>query len=610
MLLEVTSCRDVGRFVHDPMRAAGFAGFALTNRMLSDLKMPFEDDHVLVLFDGNLFNLDEMGLHDATYAEAAAHLYRAKGERFAAGLRGHFQIALLDKREQALRLYADPLGAKPLFHMRHNGALYFAAELKALMPVGPVPKRADPRALNNMVLAGYVLTYRTLVKEVSELQAGGMLHYDIRNGILRSDAYQPHSYQPVELSHGEHLERIAAATSTAFDRAFRHTVNHGRKLLIAVSGGSDSRAMAAFAAKNFGPPIFGITHRFHDDRETDLAERVCAALGIHQVRVPLDGGDTFMRAIDKAVIAGEAMTRFADTWRFTATSTGLNPEEFGTMHTGYPGCALYGAFARPEIMSGPEWNTCAPPDSPMFYDMMNRYAFFSHPQANKMFLEAVGDGSDRFAMLGEDFLEIAQTGWKGPEDRAMAGERIMVHCSQLRGATGAYRGIEEYMDFSAPFWDLDLVRAAMEMPAKIRMRGDIYYRFLKKRLFRGPLRHVSSIRTFSPLRKAMSVACFESKRKKCILRTALARFSKTRRRLYDCGYEQVVRDDASLRNFMADNLIALPSPEAFGIDGAKWRGVLESWRRDPVPYIQLTRHFFWLLFFKRWFDFWGKYVSI
>jgi hypothetical protein len=61
---------------------------------------------------------------------------------------------------------------------------------------------------------------------------------------------------------------------------------------------------------------------------------------------------------------------------------------------------------------------------------------------------------------------------------------------------------------------------------------------------------------------------------------------------------------------MADMLLDLPEPSVFGIDPAKWKRVIECWRKDPTPYLLLTRHFFWLLFFKRWFDFWGRYVSL
>jgi hypothetical protein len=610
MLSEVLLRRDARRFVRDAVHTAGFSGFSLVNRSFSDLKMPYEDADVLVLFDGNLFNLDEIGLGDSTYAEAAAALYKAKGEKFASELRGHFVMALLDKRGQVLRVYGDPFATKPVYYMHDGGALYFASELKALLPVGPLPKHADPRALNNIVLGGYPITFRTLVREASALKDGGMIAYDLRSDRLSAGQYLDLPQEALDLPYKEHFDRITEASLRAFERPFRHAVSHGRKIFITITGGKDSRALAAFAAKNFGPPIFGITHRFHDDYETDLAERVCHVLGINQIRVPLDAGDTFRQTIDDAVCAGEAMAHFSDVWRFTAALKGLSPEEFGTLHTGIPGCITYGSFLRPWHLKHPERRIQSPGYSAGFKEIAQKFAHFTHPESNRMFLDAVGDGTDRFAMLKEDLCEIEAATCTGATEWATIRERTILQTRQMRGSVGAFRGIEEYMDFSAPFWDVDLMRATRQVPAKMKVGAALYYDFMRTRLFSRRLRRLPFTRNFGPMRKHRPVSWFESKFKKRFLRGFLGRFIKNYRRLYGCSYQYVIREDPSLRSYMADNLLALPSPEAFGIDSAKWRDGIERWRRDPLPYIHLTRHFFWLLFFKRWHDFWGKYVSL
>jgi hypothetical protein len=611
MFTEVTSRRDARLFVHDPVQAEGFAGFALVNRMFADLKTPYEDADVLVLFDGNLFNLDEIGLGEHTYAEAVAALYKSEGERFAARLRGHFVIALLDKREQVLRVYADPMITKPIFYMHHGGALYFSSELKALMPVGPVPKHADLRALNNMAFTGFVITLRTVAKEVTELKGGGMLSYNIREDRLTVGEYYSHVYQTLPLSRGEHMERAGAAMLKAFDRVFRHTVNHGRKILITVTGGMDSRSMAAVACRNFPGAVFGITHRFHDDYEMDYAQNVCAALGMNQIRVILDGGDKLRETIDAAVVAAESMAHFNDVWRFAATVKDLNPEEFGVMHTGVPGSAAWGTFVKPEMLRNPGGSINDPLTAPTVRRVLRSFGLFSHPHATRMFFDVVGDGTNRFEMIHEDLREVARLGWEGPREWALERERITVYSRDVRGVRGSFRGIEERMDFSAPFWDLDFFRAAMEMPARVKVLANIYYDFLRKRVLPRKLRRLPNTRNFGPLRKSTSLAWMEHHWKLRFLRGILGRLSKKKYgRIYGCSYRYVVQSDPNLRNFMADMLLDLPEPSVFGIDPAKWKRVIERWRKDPTPYLLLTRHFFWLLFFKRWFDFWGRYVSL
>jgi len=54
-------------------------------------------------------------------------------------LRGEFAFAIVDKVADQVYFARDPLGVKPLYWSRHNGHLYAASELKALVPVaGPI----------------------------------------------------------------------------------------------------------------------------------------------------------------------------------------------------------------------------------------------------------------------------------------------------------------------------------------------------------------------------------------------------------------------------------------------------------------------------------------
>ena len=51
-------------------------------------------------------------------------------------LRGEFAFAIVDRATDRVYLARDPLGVKPLYWSRHNGHLYAASELKALLPTG------------------------------------------------------------------------------------------------------------------------------------------------------------------------------------------------------------------------------------------------------------------------------------------------------------------------------------------------------------------------------------------------------------------------------------------------------------------------------------------
>lgn len=605
MLGAVSACRDMRRFNCHSASAANFAGFSLNNRMFADLKTPYEDDDLLALFDGNVFNLGEIGLSGLTYAEAAAKSFREKGEKFAADFRGHFVVTLLEKRANVLRVYADAVAAKPVYYMHHGGVFYFATELKALLPVGPLPKRFDLASMGEILHSGYVITHRTLVEEAKEIKSAGLFVYDVMNDRLTKTTWHDHTYHPQPLSREEHMERMGQALTKACGRAPGHAVSRGRRILITVTGGMDSRCIAAAAHREYPGAIHALTHRFHDDFETDYAARVCKALDIRHIRAPLDDG-LLGGLVDETVVAGEAMTHFADVWRFVAALKDFSPDDYGIIHTGVPGCALMGSFIHAPMLATPDVSIH---DPAAIRGIARRLGHYTHPQSNEMFFRAVGDGGSHWDAVYRSVGEVADECWQGPNDWAAAQERVMLHFRQIRGASGAFRGIEERMDFSAPFWDLDLVRCAMEMPAEVKRRGALYYEFLRERLLPRALVRIPNTRNFGPLRRNVELSVFEWRWKRRFLRGVLGRISKRYRRLFGCSYLHAVRENPSLRNFMADLLADFDVPLACGVDGAKWRRVLGEWRADPARHLHLTRHFFWLMYLRRFLDLWGRYIS-
>jgi hypothetical protein len=154
------------------------------------------------------------------------------------------------------------------------------------------------------------------------------------------------------------------------------------------------------------------------------------------------------------------------------------------------------------------------------------------------------------------------------------------------------------------------MRVTTRIPTRVRAMAAVYYDFLLRRAFSKELAHLPCTRSLGPMKSRKTMAWVERRMKKRFLRGVMGRIFREYRRLYGCSYQFAVREDRALREYMAEHLAALPCPEAFGIDAGKWRRVIDEWRKEPKPYRHLTRHFFWLLFFKRWHDMWGKYVSI
>ena len=75
-------------------------------------------------------SLRDVSLRTHTDTEVILHLYRKLGPRCVELLDGMFAFAILDG--SGLFMARDPLGIKPIYCGEHDGAFYFASEVKAL----------------------------------------------------------------------------------------------------------------------------------------------------------------------------------------------------------------------------------------------------------------------------------------------------------------------------------------------------------------------------------------------------------------------------------------------------------------------------------------------
>ena len=97
-----------------------------------------------VTHNGEIYNYIELrGLlgkdrfHTSSDTEVILRAYRQWGEGCLERLRGMFSFALWDEETQTLFAARDRFGIKPMYYTVVDGILYFASEVKALLPFLP-----------------------------------------------------------------------------------------------------------------------------------------------------------------------------------------------------------------------------------------------------------------------------------------------------------------------------------------------------------------------------------------------------------------------------------------------------------------------------------------
>ncbi|MGI8882996.1 MAG: asparagine synthase (glutamine-hydrolyzing) [Pyrinomonadaceae bacterium] len=210
------------------------------------------DKSLVLIINGEIYNYVELrerlksrGRHfqTETDGEVILHLYEENPTDFINHLRGMFAFALWDEKRGRLILARDRMGEKPLYISETDGQILFASELKSLLSSRLVPFELDARAVNLYFHYQYVPEPLTAVKGVRKLDAARMLIIDAKNWQTEEKTYwQMEDAPPLD---GEPSELIREKLEEVSRLIVRSDVPVG----VALSGGLDSSAVAAFASR-------------------------------------------------------------------------------------------------------------------------------------------------------------------------------------------------------------------------------------------------------------------------------------------------------------------------------------------------------------------------
>lgn len=213
-----------------------------------------EDRTLTLVANGEIYNfvelrerLERQGHRFNTHSdcETILHLYEEHGLDFVQHLRGMFAFALWDSKHRKLIVARDRMGEKPVYVYETNGRVLFASEMKALLASGLVPFELDPTAVNLYFHYQYVPEPLTPLKGVRKLDAASMLVVDLDPWRVEERRYwRMEDAPPLE---GYPATLIREQLETVSEIVIRSDVPVG----IALSGGLDSSAIAALAARKY-----------------------------------------------------------------------------------------------------------------------------------------------------------------------------------------------------------------------------------------------------------------------------------------------------------------------------------------------------------------------
>ena len=259
-----------------------------------------------ISFNGEIYNYRElrgvaqqMGyqFRSASDTEAILATYERHGVDALSKLRGMFAFALWDESNKKLLLARDRFGIKPLYYCVVGEELYFASEIKALLPFLPTVT-TNASALAEYLTFQYTISNQTLFEGIHEVPPG---HYVVaQNGVVATTRYWDVSY---EIDFGQ--------SATYFEAQLRDRINDSVAMHLRsdvevgayVSGGMDSSLIYTLASDQSGVGLKAFHGRFpgHDgfDESTYAHDVVDARQGALEVRdiTPQDFVDNIAKVI-------------------------------------------------------------------------------------------------------------------------------------------------------------------------------------------------------------------------------------------------------------------------------------------------------------------------
>lgn len=282
------------------------AGVGLGHRRLSIIDLdggcqPMfnRDQSLAVVFNGEIYNYKELQadlklrghtLATSSDTEVLIHLYEDFGPNLVDHLNGMFAFAIWDKRKRTLLIARDRLGEKPLYYYFHEGTLFFASELKALLRHPGVPRNVNSEVLDDYLTYGYVPGERCIITGVKKLAPGHRLIWN--RGKLNIESYWDVRFdQNNNESDADRVEHLRHLMGESVRMRLRSDVPLG----VFLSGGVDSSAVAAFAQEVSDRPIQTFSVGFEDGafNELPIARQTAELLGTehHEIMVTEAGAD-------------------------------------------------------------------------------------------------------------------------------------------------------------------------------------------------------------------------------------------------------------------------------------------------------------------------------
>ncbi len=261
----------------------------------------YEDSSLALGFLGTIYNEslnNNLSSKSIRLAHILADIYNKKGAETLCNLNGHYLIAVNDKIKKFFYLINDRYGFKKCYYWLNNNELIFSSDYKHICSHPDFKGHIDEQSLADFLYLGFVLEDRTFFKEIKLLPAASVL--TLENGTLSINKYWDYSFHQTsrqQNGEAEYLEEFYQK----FQKAVERRLAGKAEIILPLSGGLDSRALAGMVSKTgFSGKVhtFSYGHKYCYD--VVYGKKMAKTLGYQHTFLPISS-DYLARYAEKFV---------------------------------------------------------------------------------------------------------------------------------------------------------------------------------------------------------------------------------------------------------------------------------------------------------------------
>ena len=295
----------------------GFGMALMDHGLLENGPQPAQDatGRISLLLDGELYNTSELKrrlsrasqMCSLTPPELCLRLILQEGEDVIRLFNGLFCLVLYDRDRKRLTLVSDRYAFRPIFYKAGPQEVLFGSELKALCVADRARPAIDKIGTAELFCYGAHFQERTWLQDYHRLEPATIL--TVEPGRIQTRRYWNYRHQ----DNAPKLDQETYFTvfGALLDRAVERCMQGSKRIGIFLSGGYDSRSVAASIRRHHLPiPAFTFGHA--GSRDARFAAMLARRLQLDHTA--LNGRDPYLYSTCRSIVwRTEGMLPFSQT---------------------------------------------------------------------------------------------------------------------------------------------------------------------------------------------------------------------------------------------------------------------------------------------------------